>query len=121
MTWLNVLIHLAIMAYAVRAICVRLRDSRIGKDRRIPKADHVIALQVGFTVTMLMLALALMADATDGGKRYAYVRISWELVEILCVVVTGLSLRVLQHCRRMAPRTKKQEQHPRGVPNHGRS
>lgn len=120
MTWLNVLVHLAVMAYAVRAVCVRLREAQVGRDRRQPSRDHVLALQVGFAATAIAAIAALIADATDGGKSYVYVRTMWELTTTMCVLVAALAVRVMQHCRRMAHRSNKVIR-TNGSPENGRS
>lgn len=109
MTWLSVAVHVLVMIYAVRMVCLRMRDCRIGRDRRMPAADHVMALQVGFGANALVFALAVLADATDGGRRFEHVRVLWELSNTLCIAVAALAIRVLLQCRRMGRRRDSQK------------
>lgn len=90
MVWLSVTVHLAVLAYAVRAVCMRMRLFRKGKDRRVPREDDVLALQVGFCATVVCFLMALIAQRAS----------MWDMVEIMCVVMAVLAVRVLEHERR---------------------
>ncbi len=88
--WLLVLAQIVLMTYSLRAVC-----AQIGRDRRCPSRDRVIAIRVAYwTAAAVIAAGVVMALTAD--KRYVFVT---EWLYMGCVAASftaALAIRILQ-------------------------
>lgn len=88
--WLLVVTQAALASYALRVIC-----RQIGRDRRCPSQDRIMAIRAAYWTAIVILAygvaMAVMAD-----KRYSFVS---EWLYMGCIAssfVAALAIRILQ-------------------------
>jgi len=88
--WLMVLGQIALMTYALRTIC-----AQIGRDRRCPSRDRIIAIRVAYwTAAAVIAAGVVMAVTAD--KRYVFVT-EWLYMGCMAAsFVSALAIRILQ-------------------------
>ena len=88
--WLLVLAQIVLMTYSLRSVC-----AQIGRDRRCPSRDRVIAIRVAYwTAATVIAAGVVMALTAD--KRYVFVT---EWLYMGCVAASftaALAIRILQ-------------------------
>ena len=88
--WLLVLAQIALMTYSLRTIC-----AQIGRDRRCPSRDRIIAIRVAYWTAVVVIAVGVtMAVTAD--KRYSFVT---EWIYMGCIAasfVAALAIRILQ-------------------------
>jgi hypothetical protein len=90
MTYWMVACHVAVMAYALLAVC-----DEVG-GRRSPAPDRISALRAATGTACVLLLTALVADTLDGGRKLAWVRGLWEASMIACIFAAGLAIRILK-------------------------
>ena len=88
--WLMVMVQIALATYSLRAICVQ-----IGRDRRCPSRDRIIAIRVAYWTAILALVVGvLMAVTAD--KKYVFVT-EWLYMGCMAASFTAaLAIRILQ-------------------------
>jgi hypothetical protein len=88
--WLLVMVQIALATYSLRAICVQ-----IGRDRRCPSRDRIIAIRVAYWTAILALVVGvLMAVTAD--KKYVFVT-EWLYMGCMAASFTAaLAIRILQ-------------------------
>ena len=88
--WLLVMVQIALATYSLRAICVQ-----IGRDRRCPSRDRIIAIRVAYWTAILALVVGvLMAVTAD--KKYVFVT-EWLYMGCMAAsFVAALAIRILQ-------------------------
>ena len=88
--WLLVMVQIALATYSLRAICVQ-----IGRDRRCPSRDRIIAIRVAYWTAILALVVGvLMAVTAD--KKYVFVT-EWLYMGCMAAsFVSALAIRILQ-------------------------
>lgn len=88
--WLMVMVQIALATYSLRAICVQ-----VGRDRRCPSRDRIMAIRAAYWTAILALFVGvLMAVTAD--KRHVFVA---EWIYMGCVAssfVAALAIRILQ-------------------------
>lgn len=88
--WLLVLAQIVLMTYSLRSVC-----AQIGRDRRCPSRDRVIAIRVAYwTAATVIAAGVVMALTAD--KRYVFVT---EWLYMGCVAASftaALAIRILR-------------------------
>lgn len=88
--WLMVLAQIALATYSLRAIC-----AQIGRDRRCPSRDRVMAIRAAYWAAIAALAVGVLMAAT-ADKRYVFVA---EWIYMGCMAasfVSALAIRILQ-------------------------
>lgn len=91
MTYLVILAHLMVVAWGTRVVCLWTHD------RRVPRKDDVVAVQLGFAAVCVVAVIAAVSDLTDGGRKLVTTRTFWEFMELLCIVFTGFVILVLRN------------------------
>lgn len=91
MNYLLIAAHLLLVAWGTRVVCLWTHD------RRVPRPDDVRAVQLGFGVAVAAVMLAILFDATDGGRPLQGTRSAWEFAMLVCTVVSGLVILVLRN------------------------
>lgn len=88
--WLLVMVQIALATYSLRAICVQ-----IGRDRRCPSRDRIIAIRVAYWTAILAIVVGvLMAVTAD--KKYVFVT-EWLYMGCMAASFTAaLAIRILQ-------------------------
>ena len=88
--WLVILTQVLLASYALRAIC-----RQIGRDRRCPSRDRIIAIRVAYWTAILALVVGvLMAVTAD--KKYVFVT-EWLYMGCMAASFTAaLAIRILQ-------------------------
>ena len=88
--WLMVMVQIARATYSLRAICVQ-----IGRDRRCPSRDRIIAIRVAYWTAILAIVVGvLMAVTAD--KKYVFVT-EWLYMGCMAASFTAaLAIRILQ-------------------------
>lgn len=88
--WLMVVVQIALATYSLRAIC-----AQIGRDRRCPSRDRIIAIRVAYWTAILALVVGvLMAVTAD--KKYVFVT-EWLYMGCMAAsFVSALAIRILQ-------------------------
>ena len=88
--WLLVMVQIALATYSLRAICVQ-----IGRDRRCPSRDRIIAIRVAYWTAILAIVVGvLMAVTAD--KKYVFVT-EWLYMGCMAAsFVSALAIRTLQ-------------------------
>ena len=88
--WLMVMVQIALATYSLRAICVQ-----IGRDRRCPSRDRIIAIRVAYWTAILAIVVGvLMAVTAD--KKYVFVT-EWLYMGCMAASFTAaLAIRILQ-------------------------
>lgn len=88
--WLMVIVQVVLATYSLRAICVQ-----IGRDRRCPSRDRIIAIRVAYWTALAILGYGL-AMALTADRRYSFVT---EWIYMGCMAasfVSALAIRILQ-------------------------
>ena len=88
--WLLVITQFALASYALRVICCQ-----IGKDRRCPSQDRIMAIRAAYWMAIVIIAYGV-AMAVTADKRYVFV-VEWLYVGcIASTFVAALAIRILQ-------------------------
>jgi len=88
--WLVIVMQVALASYALRAIC-----SQIGRDRRCPSRDRIMAIRAAYWTAMATMAVGAALWLTQD-RRYV---ITTEWLHLGCIaasVVAALAIRTLQ-------------------------
>ena len=88
--WLMVIAQVLLATYSLRAIC-----AQIGRDRRCPSRDRIIAIRVAYWTAILAIVVGvLMAVTAD--KKYVFVT-EWLYMGCMAASFTAaLAIRILQ-------------------------
>ena len=88
--WLLVLAQIVLMTYSLRAVC-----AQIGRDRRCPSRDRIIAIRVAYWTAMLALFVGVVMAVT-ADKKYVFVT-EWLYMGCMAAsFVSALAIRILQ-------------------------
>ncbi len=87
-----VAVQVAVMLYAVRAVCK--------EDQRRPSADRRRALRHMMWWSLAVLIVAAVLTAGGGGRRYVLTRDMWHWGLIAAAITTALAIRLLAGDRR---------------------
>lgn len=88
--WLLVIAQVVLASYSLRAIC-----SQIGRDRRCPSRDRIMAIHAAYWTTIATMAVGAALWLTQD-RRYV---ITTEWLHLGCIaasVVAALAIRTLQ-------------------------
>ena len=88
--WLMVIAQVLLATYSLRAIC-----AQIGRDRRCPSRDRVMAIRAAYWTAMLALFVGVVMAVT-ADKKYVFVT-EWLYMGCMAAsFVSALAIRTLQ-------------------------
>ena len=88
--WLMILAQIALATYSLRVICVQ-----IGRDRRCPSRDRIMAIRAAYWMAIVIIAYGVVMAVT-ADRRYSFVT---EWLYVGCIAssfVAALAIRILQ-------------------------
>lgn len=91
MNYLVVFACFFVVSWGTRVICRWLHD------RRVPRHADVRAIQSGFVAVSVIGVIAVICDATDGGRPLEMTGFFWEFFKLLSIVFVGLVIMVLRN------------------------
>lgn len=89
--WMLIPVQFALMTYALRAVCWQ-----IGRDRRCPSRDRIMALRGAYWCAVAIMAYALLMQWDADGRRFKVVMDYLYLGCVASSFTASLAIRILR-------------------------